>query len=127
MRSIKEDAPTPFSDDIADSLERKGKQGHRGSQRDYLGSNKWRNFAEEVEINYQLNWIKRDVYDFQATNPCRPVDAVARMTSEGLSNAHNDIARFSQRSIDRHIADHACHQPVVGITGTKRFFQQLDA
>jgi hypothetical protein len=28
--------------------------------------------------------------------------------------------------MDRHIADHTCHQPVVGTAGMKRFFQEFD-
>jgi hypothetical protein len=49
------------------------------------------------------------------------------MASKGLSDAHNDITRVSQRRVDRHIADHTCHQPVVSIAGPKGLFQQLDA
>src|SRR5712692_10305597 len=126
MCSIEIDVPIPLTDDVAYSLDGKREQRHRGSQRNHPGSNQWCNLAEEVQVNIEFDWIERDIHDLQTTDSCWPVETIARMATKGLSNTYNDVARFSQCRIDRHIADHTCHQPLVCIAGTKRFFQEFD-
>src|SRR5258708_22252894 len=126
MGSIEEDVSAPLGDDAADGLDGKKEQRHRGSQRDHLGAHQRGNFAEEVEVNFKFDRIERNVNDVQTTYPRRPIDTVAGMTPERLSNAHDNVTRFGQRRIARQVSNHARRQPVVCIPGTKRLFQEFD-
>src|SRR2546421_10197469 len=126
MGTIEEDVAAPLCDDVVDGLDGKGEERHRGAKSDDFGAHQGSNFAEEVEIYFKFDRIERNVHDLQTTYSCRPVDTVAGMTSERLSDAHNDVTRFGQRCINRQIAKHAGYEPVVSIAGTKRLFQEFD-
>src|SRR5260370_9516759 len=111
MCSIEIDVSTPLHDDVAYSLDGKREQRHRGSQRNHPGSNQWCNLAKEVQVNFELDWIERDIHDFQTTDSCQPVETIARMATKGLSAAHNDLACFTQYRINPHITIHTTHLP----------------
>ena len=63
----------------------------------------------------------------QAAHAGRAVAAVAGMAAERLGHAHDHVARLGQRGVDGHVADHAGHQPVVGVAGPEHALEQLDA
>jgi hypothetical protein len=85
------------------------------------------NGSERVQVHRQLDRVHRNVVDQQAAHACRTVLPVAGVSTERLRDTHDDVARFSQRRIDRHVPNHARHQPVVGIPGAEHALQQLDA
>src|SRR6266480_917972 len=126
MGAIEEDVSAPLCDDVADGLDGKGEECHRGAKSDHSGAHQGGNFAEEVEVHLKFDRIERNVNDLQTAYSCRSVDTVAGMTSERLSDAHDDVTGFGQRRIDRQVAKHARHQPVVGIAGPKGLFQEFD-
>src|SRR2546423_12820915 len=126
MGAIEEDASAPLCDDVADGLDGKGEERHRGAKSDYPGAHQGGNFAEEVKVHFKFDQIERNVNDLQTTHPCRPVDTIAGMTTKGLSDAHDDVTGFGESGIDRQVAKHTRHQPVVGIAGTKGLFQEFD-
>ena len=126
MGAIEEDVSAPLCDDVVDGLDGKGEECHRGAKSDDLGAHQRGNFAEEVEIHFKFDRIERNIHDLQTAYSRRPIDTIAGMTTERLSDAHDDITRFGQRCIDRQVANHACYQPVVGIAGAKRLFQEFD-
>src|SRR5436309_15709368 len=101
MGAIEEDVSAPLCDDVADGLDGKGEERHRGAKSDDFGAHQGSNFAEEVEIYFKFDRIERNVNDLQTMYSCRPVDTVAGMTSERLGDAHDDVAGFGQRRIDR--------------------------
>src|SRR5437588_11639451 len=126
MGAIEEDVSAPLGDDVADGLDGKREERHRGAKSDRFGAYQGGNFAEEVEVHFKFDRIERNVNDLQTTYSRRPVDTVAGMTTERLSDAHNDITGFGQRRIDCQVAKHARHQPVVGIAGPKGLFQEFE-
>ncbi len=126
MRSIEEETTSPFRDDLLHGLQREREECHGGPQRDQPGAHKRSHLAEEIKIHLKFDGIERDVHDLQTAHPCWPVAAVARMAAEGLRQAHDDIAWFGERGIDRHIADHTCHQSMVSVPRTEDLFEQFD-
>src|SRR5579884_2238242 len=100
MRAIEEDASSPLCDDLLHGLQGKRKERHRGAQCNDPGSDKGSQFAEEVEIDFQFNRVKRDVHDLQTTHACWSVVTIAGVAAKGLREAHNDIARFAERRVD---------------------------
>src|SRR5205807_1491313 len=118
--------PAPLCDDVVDGLDGKGEERHRGAKGDHFGAHQGGNFAEEVKVHFKFDRIEGNVNDLQTAYSRRPVDTVAGMTPERLSDAHDDVTGFGQRRIDCQVAKHARHQPVVGIAGTKGLFQEFD-
>src|SRR5437764_8489298 len=119
MGAIEENVSAPLCDDVADGLDGKREERHRGAKSDHFGAHQGGNFAEEVKIHFKFDRIEGNVHDLQTTYSCRPVDTIAGMASERLSDAHDNVTGFGQRCIDRQVAKHTRYQPVVGITGTK--------
>src|SRR5437763_17166476 len=122
MGAIEENVSTPLRDDVPDGLDGKGEECHRGAKRDDFGAHKRGNFAKEVEIHFKFARIERNVNDLQTAYSRRPIDTIAGMTTERLSDAHDDVTRFGQRRIDRQVTKHTRHKPVVGIPGPKSLF-----
>src|SRR5437588_12482031 len=126
MGAIEEDVPAPLCDDVADGLDGKGEERHRGAKSDHFGTYQGGNFAEKVEIHFKFDRIERNIHDLQTAYSRRPIDTIAGMTTERLSDAHDDVTRFGKRRIDRQVTKHTRHQPVVGIAGPKGLFQEFD-
>src|SRR5436305_5978914 len=104
MGAIEENVSAPLCDDVPDGLNGKGEERHRGAKSDHFGAHQGGNFAEEVEVHLKFDRIERNVHDLQTAYSRRPVDAVAGMTPERLSDAHDDITGFGQSGIDRQVA-----------------------
>src|SRR6266567_2068149 len=127
MRAIEEETTSPLGDNLLHLLQREREERHGGPQRDQPGEDERRYFAEEVKIHLEFDGIEGNVHDFQAAYACRTIMAVARMAAEGLREAHDDIARFGERRVDRHIADHAGHQSMVNVPCAEDLLEQFDA
>ena len=84
MGPIEEDRPIPLSDDVTYGLNGKWEKRHRGSQCNKFGSHQRRDLAEEFEVNFEFDGIEWDINDLQTAHPCRSINTVAGMTSEGL-------------------------------------------
>src|SRR5947209_3787926 len=97
MGAIEENVSAPLCDDVADGLDGKGEERHRGAESDHPGAHQRGNFAEEVEVHFKFDWIEGNVNDLQTTYSRRSVDTVAGMTPKGLSDAHDDVTGFRQR------------------------------
>ena len=127
VRAIEEETASPPGDHLVHLAQWEREECHGGTQRDQLGAHKRGYLAEEVEVHFEFDGIERDVHDLEAAHTRRAVAAVTRVAAEGLGQAHDDIARFSKCRVDRHIADHAGYQPVVGVPRAKDLLQQFDA
>jgi len=65
--------------------------------------------------------------DLQAALASGAIEAVARVAAEGLGHAHDHVSWLGHSVVDRHVAQHAAHQPVVGVAAAEGFLEQLDA
>ena len=59
--------------------------------------------------------------------PAGPSVAVAGVPAERLRRRHDHVTGLGQRVIDRHVAEHAAHQAMVGVIAAEGGFEQLDA
>src|SRR5262249_38485358 len=115
MRAVKVDRAAPLGNDLAHLANGKGKERHRGAERDHLRADEARCLCEEVEVYFQLDRIDWHVDDLEPAHACRAVYPVARMSTDRLGKAHDDVAWHSHRRVDSEVPDHARDQPMVGV------------
>ena len=125
--AVVEEPPAPLGGHGAHFLHRQRKQRHGHPHGHQLGPDLAGRARERIQVDLQLDRVERNVHDVQAPQPRRPVEPVAGVPSVRLGHGHDGVPRPGQGLIDGQVAEHAAHQPVVGVAAAEGALEQLGA
>ena len=127
VRAVEDEFPAPLGDDPAHlahgQREERHGHAHHHQHRFVLAGG----FGKAIQVHFEFVHVEGHIENLQAARPGRAVGAVAGVPAEGLRRRHDHVTGLGQRVIDRHVAEHAAHQAMVGVIAAEGGFEQLDA
>src|SRR5262245_42776024 len=126
MRTVKIDRATPLGNDLTHLANGEGKESHRGAERHHFRADEARRLCEKVEVYFQLDWIDWQVDDLEPTHACWTVHSIARMSTDWLGKAHDDVTRQGHRRVNSEVPDHARDKSMIRIARAEGLLDQFD-